>query len=54
MDKSVEPDGIHPRLLNDVSNHLSIQLARLFNNLLAVGEYKVNGNREGSLLYLKG
>ena len=32
--KSVGPDGVHPRLLKELSNHLY----RLFNNSLAVGE----------------
>ena len=36
--KSVGPDGVHPRLLKELSNHLCIPLARLFNNSLAVGE----------------
>ena len=36
--KSVGPDGVHPRLLRELSNHLCKQLARLFNNSLAVGE----------------
>ena len=36
--KSVGPDGVHPRLLKELSNHLCKPLARLFNNSLAVGE----------------
>ena len=36
--KSTGPDGVHPRLLKELSNHLCKPLARLFNNLLAVGE----------------
>ena len=36
--KSVGPDGVHPRLLKELSNHLCEPLARLFNNSLAVGE----------------
>ena len=32
------PDGVHPRLLKELSNHLCKPLARLFNNSLAVGE----------------
>ena len=38
MCKSVEPDGVNPRLLKELSNHLCKPLARLFNNSLAVGE----------------
>ena len=30
--KSVGPDGVHPRLLKELSNHLCKPLARLFNN----------------------
>ena len=36
--KSVGPDGVHPSLLKELSNHLCKPLARLFNNSLAVGE----------------
>ena len=36
--KSVGTDGVHPRLLKELSNHLCKPLARLFNNSLAVGE----------------
>ena len=36
--KSTGPDSVHPRLLKELSNHLCKPLARLFNNLLAVGE----------------
>ena len=36
--KSVGPDGVHPRLLKELSNHQCKPLARLFNNSLAVGE----------------
>ena len=36
--KSVGPDGVHPRVLEELSNHLCKPLARLFNNSLAVGE----------------
>ena len=36
--KSVGPDGVHPRLLKELSNRLSKPLARLFNNSLIVGE----------------
>ena len=35
--KSVGPDGVHPRLLKELSNRLSKPLARLFNNSLIVG-----------------
>ena len=38
MCKSVGPDGVHPRLLKELSNHLCKPLARLFSNSLAVGE----------------
>ena len=38
MFKSVGLDGVHPRLLKELSNHLCKPLARLFNNSLAVGE----------------
>ena len=38
MCKSVGPDGVHSRLLKELSNHLCKPLARLFNNSLAVGE----------------
>ena len=38
MCKSVGPNGVHPRLLKELSNHLCKPLARLFNNSLAVGE----------------
>ena len=38
MCKWIGPDGVHPRLLKELSNHLCKPLARLFNNLLAVGE----------------
>ena len=38
MCKSVGPDGVHPRLLKELSNHLCKPPARLFNNSLAVGE----------------
>ena len=31
-------DGVHPRLLKELSNHLCKPIARLFNNSLAVGE----------------
>ena len=50
--KSVEPDGIHPRLLKELSNHLCKPLARLFNNSVAVN-YQRTGNREGSQPYLR-
>ena len=36
--KSVGPDGVHPRLLKELSSHLCKPLARLFNNSLALGE----------------
>ena len=36
--KSVGPDGVHPRLLKELSNHLCKPIARLFNNSLAVVE----------------
>ena len=36
--KSIGPDGVHPRLLNELSNHLCKPQARLFNNSLTVGE----------------
>ena len=38
MRKSVGPDGVHPRLLKELSNHLYKPLARLFNNSLAMDE----------------
>ena len=38
MCKSVGQDGVHPRLLKELFNHLCKPLARLFNNSLAVGE----------------
>ena len=38
MCKSVGPDGVNPRLLEELSNHLCKPLARLFNNSLAVGD----------------
>ena len=37
MCKSVGPDGVHPRLLKELSNYLFKPLARLFNNSLALG-----------------
>ena len=52
--KSVEPDGVYPRLLKELSNNLCKLLARLFNNSLAVCvNYQRNGNREGSQPYLR-
>ena len=36
--KSIGPDGVHPRLLKELYNHLCKSLARLFNNSLVVGE----------------
>ena len=36
--KSVGPNGVHPRLLKELSNHLCKPLPRLFNYSLAVGE----------------
>ena len=36
--KSVGLDGVNPRLLKELSNHLCKPLARLFNNSLAVAE----------------
>ena len=38
MCKSVGPDGVHPRLLRELSNHLCKPLAKIFNNSLAVCE----------------
>ena len=38
MCKSAGSDGVHPRLLKQLSNHLCIPLARLFDNSLDVGE----------------
>ena len=38
MCKSIGPDGVHPRLLKELSDHLCKPVARLFNNSLAVGE----------------
>ena len=38
MCKSVGPDGVHTRLLKELSNHLCKPLAMLFNNSLVVGE----------------
>ena len=53
MCKSVGPDGVHPRLLKELSNHLCKPLARLFNNSLAVGELPQEWKQEGSQPYLR-
>ena len=50
MCKSVGPDGVHPRLLKELSNNLCKLLARLFNNSLAVC---VNYQRNGNQPYLR-
>ena len=52
MCKSVGPDGVHPRLLKELSNHLCKPLARLMIHWLWVN-YQRNGNREGSQPYLR-
>ena len=53
--KSVGPDGVHPRLLKELSNHLCKPLARLFNNSLAVGELpKEWKQRRISAIFKKG
>ena len=38
IDKSAGPDGIHPRILNELSNELSQPLAMLFNKTLDEGK----------------
>ena len=53
--KSVGPDGVHSRLLKELSNHLYIPLAMLFNNSLAVAELPKEWKQGGiSAIFKKG